>query len=106
MKAITLKRLNGFLFWFHVCLILGFLFMGLYFPLSIVIGVLVLQKIHMIVFNGCLLTKLQRSLGHLPNGLNFIQITVQRIFRKEISKKQGVLVDLFLSVIAIMVAVL
>jgi len=98
-------KLKEILFWLHIALIIGFLLMGLYLPLSVIILVIVLHKTQMLVFHGCLLTRIQKAFGHLPEGINFMQIVARKIFKRKITRTQGIILDYSLTLLALMIAV-
>ena len=99
-------KFKEILFWLHIALVIGFLLMGLYLPLSIIILVIVLHKTQMLVFHGCLLTRIQKALGHIPEKINFMQVVAKKLFNRKITRNQGIIVDYSLTLLTLMIAVI
>jgi hypothetical protein len=66
---------------------------GLFFPFSIVVLLVILHRVHMFLFSGCLLSRLQKSVGALPSNQNFLQFAAKRLFKKDISVMQSQVLD-------------
>jgi len=79
--------MGSFLFWLHLAVIFLSIISGFFLPLPFVILLVVLHKIHLIVFGDCLLTLLKRYRSVLRSDENFIQYTVKRFLSRRISAR-------------------
>ncbi|HTK05158.1 MAG TPA: hypothetical protein VL500_06230, partial [Candidatus Eisenbacteria bacterium] len=52
--------LGEILFWFHACFIVCAVLSGLALPLLVVIVAVIVHRLHMVAFDGCLLTAIER----------------------------------------------
>lgn len=99
MTAIT-----ELLFWGHLLLLLFAVLAGLFLPFWWVVGLAVLHRLQMIVFDNCLLSRLQHALGGLPDGPNFIQYALERLFAWQTTPGQGKLLDYGLVATSLLIA--
>lgn len=84
-----IKYLDKILFWSHLFLILAYLLSGLVFSFWAVLFVSFLHRLHLRIFNGCILSKLQIKLKHFSEDLNFFQVVVKKLLKKEIGLKSA-----------------
>ena len=83
-------RADGeFLFWFHLLVIALAIMSGFFLPLTIVVILIALHKIHLIMFGDCLLTLLKRRAGTITLDEDFIQFVGRRLFRETITRNQS-----------------
>jgi len=85
--------MKEFLFWLHVFLVLGYLCLGLFFSFWIVAIVVLAHRLHYKIFNGCVLSKLQRKAKGLADDQFFLQEAVRRFFRINITPKTAEIID-------------
>lgn len=78
--------MDQFLFVFHITVIILAILSGFFLPLALVAALIALHKLHLVIFGDCILTLYKRYRGALRNGENFIQYTVQKIWRKKITQ--------------------
>ena len=69
-----------------------------------VVVLVALHRLHMIIFDGCLISKLQNLTGGLPKEMNFLQLVVKKIFQREIDLAQSQRLDYFITVLAVVIA--
>ena len=81
------------LFWAHLGFILFAILIGLFLPLSIVAGLVLLHRIHIFHFRGCVFTHFQKRIGGLPKDVSFLQFAFKRLFNKNISLSQSKKID-------------
>jgi hypothetical protein len=93
-------------FWGHGVFILVAASIGFYLPLSVVMLLVFLHRVHTITFKGCLISKLQRYLGVLPQDKTFFQVVSVRFFDKTISRHQSILIDCTIASIPLVVALI
>ncbi len=77
------------LFWLHLTLIAFSIISGFFLPLPVVISLILLHKLHLILFGDCLLTLLKRHIGNLTSGEDFIQLAAKKLFKKTITSAQS-----------------
>ncbi len=83
------KLFGDFLFWLHAGIIIGGVAMGIFLPLQLVLALVLLHRLHLMLFKGCLLSKLQSAAGHLPPDTNYLQQLMQTLFRVSITQQQA-----------------
>lgn len=94
------------LFWLHVAIILAGLFMGLVLPLPIVIILVVLHRLHLLMFDGCILSKYQKSKNGLLESENFLQHMIFRLTGISIANRTAKYIDYIIAASSIIVAFL
>jgi uncharacterized membrane protein len=94
------------LFWLHVAVILAGLLMGLVLPLPIVVIAVIIHRLHVLMFDGCILSKYQASKNGLSRSENFLQHMVQRFAGIKMSKKNASILDYGIALSSIIIAVL
>lgn len=94
------------LFLVHLVAILLAISIGFFLPLSIVVALVFLHRIHILVFHGCVLSRIQRVLGGLPCNQGFLEICAQRIFKKTITRRQGALLDYACALTPVVIALI
>ena len=100
------KHVHNVLFWLHIGVILFGLFIGLLISLPIVLFLVLLHRIHMIVFKDCLLSKLQKYLRGFPEYMSFLQFASLRLFGKNISLRQSNRLDYTFALFSVTIALL
>ena len=98
--------LRELLFWTHILVILFAVSTAFLFPLPTVVVLTVLHRAHVVVLGGCALTRLQRSMGLLPEEKDFLQLAAERLFNREITRAQSRLLDYFFVSLTLMLSVL
>ncbi len=91
--SLSSSALRGALFWIHLAIIVGGLFMGLVLPLWLVALLVVVHRFHLFLFDGCIFSRFQSRLGALDPNKNFLQEVALVLLKKEISKKQAQAID-------------
>lgn len=81
--------LHEFLFLIHLSFVVFAILMGLFLPLYQVFLVILIHRVHIKLFHGCFLTRIQRALGGLPQGKDFTQLVAKRLFHKTITPRQS-----------------
>src|SRR3990167_8480229 len=99
------KILIGLLFWLHIGVIVFGVSMGLFLPLSVVLLLIALHRMQFLVFQDCLLSKLQKRVRGLRQQEHFLQSVVHKVFRKKISKHGAKRLDYMLVLSSIIIAV-
>ncbi len=80
--------------------------MGLFLPLSVVLLLITLHRMQFLVFQDCLLSKVQKQVRGLPSKEHFLQFAVRKVFRKKISKRGAKRLDYMLVFSSMIIAVL
>ena len=93
-----------FLFWVHLVIIAFAISTGFFLSLSIVVLLVLGHRLHIYLFDGCAFSHYQKHAGGLPKNLNFLQFTVKRLFKKNITASQGTCLGLFLSFLPLVIA--
>lgn len=96
--------MSTFLFWFHILFIAAAIATGFFLPLWVILVLVVLHRLHIYTFNGCLLSKLQQRTGSLTPGQNYLQLAAQRLFGATITRRQSKLIDYMLASLPIFIA--
>lgn len=86
--------MNNSLFWAHILFIFAAISTGLYLPITTVLILIILHRIHVLIFNECLFSRLQKCLGGIPQNQNFLQYTSEKLFNKKITISQSKYLDL------------
>lgn len=101
----NLKNLvNPILFWFHLLFIFSAVAVGFFFSPIVVIAMVIIHRIHTIIFRECVLSKFQKRLKGLPDNVNFLQFAVKKFFQKDITSIQSRILDYSLASLAIIIA--
>lgn len=88
MNSLYKKVLGEILFWIHIKIILLGLLLGIIFPLTTVIIVFAAHRLHLTLFRGCAVTKLQKAIGAIPKDMGFTDFAIQRLFHKHLNARQ------------------
>jgi len=80
--------------------------MGLFLPLSVVLLLITLHRMQFLVFQDCLLSKVQKQVQGLSSKEHFLQFAVRKLFRKKISEHGAKRLDYALVLSSIIIAVL
>ena len=59
------------------------------------------HRTHLILFNGCIISRLQSKLGGIPKEMSYLQFATFKITGKRISEKQGKYLDYFIALFAV-----
>ena len=102
--AITFLRVSSFLFWFHAVFIVGAISTGFFLPLSVVVLLVVLHRIHVLMADGCVLSKIHQKLGGLAFGQNYLQLAADKLFGVTLTLRQGKTVDYVLASLPVCIA--
>ena len=101
-----MMMMNKILFWGHFSFIAAAITIGLFFPLTIVIALVILHRIHVVLFDGCIFSHIQHHLGALPKDKNFLQQAAEKLFQKKIALEEVRLIDYALAAVPIFIAIL
>jgi len=104
-SALHLRKqwLHEVLFWAHAGIILGGVFMGLVLPFPIVIFLVAAHRLHLYVFDGCVVSRLQTQTDGLDAGDTFLQDMARRLWQVELSAFQSKIFDYFLTLSSIVI---
>ena len=80
--------------------------MGLFLPLSVALLLIALHRMQFLVFQDCLLSKVQKRVQGLSSKEHFLQFAVRKLFRKKISEHGAKRLDYALVLSSIIIAVL
>ena len=100
-----MRVLNEVFFWGHLFFIPLAISIGLFLPLGVVVGLVVVHRLHTFIFGGCFFSRLQRYLGGLPEERDFLQAVSERVFSRKINKRQSKIIDYSLALSPILLAV-
>lgn len=92
------------LFWTHFGIGIAGMSIGFYFSLPIVMALVVGHRIHVVLFRGCFVSRIQQYLGHFPEQVNFLQVVAKKILKRDINSFQVILADYTLAIIPISAA--
>lgn len=90
----------------HIAVIVGALFIGLFFSPWAVLAIVFLHRLHIWFFDGCLISRLQKFTGGLPENMDFLQLASEKIFGKNIDSRQSQHLDYLFSSLAILITFL
>ena len=96
--------LKIFLFWTHVVVGLVCVSVGFYFSLPIVLALVVAHRVHLVFFNGCVISRVQQFLGHFPRDVDFLEVVAEKFIHRRITRPQLFIFDSTLAVIPIGIA--
>lgn len=96
--------LNEGLFWAHVAIIVSGIYMGLVLPFLAVVIIVFLHRLHLLIFDGCIFSKLQSSQKGLAENENFLQNMTLRLFKVRINKKVAKVLDYAIVSLSLIVA--
>jgi hypothetical protein len=96
--------LHSFLFWTHVSIVLVAISIGFFLPFYAVLLLVGAHRLHMILFDGCALSRLQRRLGSLSTDYDFLQVAAKKLFGTKLSSKGSIVLDYILISIPISVS--
>lgn len=82
-----------FLFWMHALFLAVAVFLGLFVTPLAALLLIAVHRLHVILFGECALSKIQRRVGGLPPGVNFLQHLALEIFGREISYRSSQILD-------------
>ncbi len=85
--------LGDFLFWLHIAAIILAVLSGLWLPTALVLVLIVLHKIHLVVFGDCLLTKLKKYAKIISKDEVFFQYATKRLLKVVTSKRESELIN-------------
>jgi len=94
------------LFWTHIGAGLAGMSVGFYLSLPVVIGLVILHRIHLVVFRGCFISRIQQALGHFPRQVNFLEVVVAKFLQRGITPAQVRIFDASISIMPIFIAVI
>ncbi len=94
------------LFWLHVFFIIAAVSVGLFVTPYLAFALVTLHRIHLFIFGECVLSRVQKKTGGLPEDMNFLQLAVKRFFQKEISVPASRIIDYCLAGSALAIALL
>lgn len=96
--------LKVFLFWTHFLVGAFGVTLGFYLSLPMVVGLIMLHRIHLVIFRGCAITRIQHYLGHFPEHVDFLEIVAKRFTGRDITPTQLKIFEYSLGVTPILIA--
>lgn len=97
---------NEALFWLHAAIIVAGLFMGLVFPFWAVVVIVVLHRLHLKIFNGCIISKWQTANNGLSAEESYISQLWRRLFNKKLTVKGVRVVDYSIMVSTLLIGLI
>jgi uncharacterized membrane protein len=91
------------LFWLHFFVILGGILMGLVLPWWLAISAVIVHRVHLRVFDGCALSRLQKNKQCLAADQDYLQEVSWRLFGKTLDKQYVKLADKLLVSLSLLV---
>jgi len=95
---------NPTLFWAHLSFIAGAMFVGLIFPLYVVIALIAIHRLHVHLLNGCFLTTIKQKLHAMPSNMDFIQHVSHKLFNKSLNIRQSKAIDYSIVIMTLLIA--
>ncbi|OGY57634.1 MAG: hypothetical protein A3C03_00300 [Candidatus Colwellbacteria bacterium RIFCSPHIGHO2_02_FULL_45_17] len=92
------------LFWGHFLVGAFGVTVGFYLSLPMVIGLVVLHRLHLVLFRGCAITRFQQYLGHFPDHVDFLEVVAKKFTGREITRVQLKIIDYATGLIPIVAA--
>ncbi len=77
---------------------------GFYASLPLVLFLVILHRVHLVVFDGCVITRVQQYLGHFPRQVDFLEIVWKRFLKKDLTYLQTKVLDYSLGAAPILIA--
>ena len=96
--------IKSFLFWVHIMVGLAGMALGFYLSLPIVITLVIAHRVHLFLFRGCFISRIQQALGHFPRQVNFLEVVARKLWRRDITKAQVKVFDVAISTTPVFVA--
>ncbi|TSC68274.1 MAG: hypothetical protein G01um101466_500 [Parcubacteria group bacterium Gr01-1014_66] len=84
---------GSILFWAHFFFIIGAIVSGFFLPLPLVIALILLHKMHLILWGDCLLTTMKRQLGIVAPHEDFIQYAARYVWNLSVTKNQSEIIQ-------------
>jgi hypothetical protein len=81
------KFVQEILFWLHLIIIFGFLFIGLVIPLQILVILIILWNLQLLFIDRCILTIWQEKVGGVDHDQAFMQQAYKRFTGKNLSNE-------------------
>lgn len=79
--------LHEALFWLHFFVILGGVLMGLVLPWWLALTAIVAHRVHLKLFDGCALSRLQKKTNSLAANQDYLQDLGKRLFNYDLPKQ-------------------
>lgn len=76
------------LFYLHLAIIVATFWVALVLPLPITLLLIVIHRLHLYFFKGCIFSHFQKKFGDLEHN-NFLQDVAHRLFKVKISEQQA-----------------
>ena len=86
-QSLTEMWLHEALFWAHFGIVAGAVLMGLVLPWQIAVGLIILHRIHVRMFDGCVFSRLQKKTGALDHSEDYLQQLTKRLFNYNLQSK-------------------
>lgn len=106
MKKISSVHLTQALLYIHLLIIVAAIATGFFLPLWLVIFLVILHRIHIHLFQGCIVSHMQRFLGGLPREHDFLKECFYTYTNKMLSNQQEKWLDYYLASSPILIGVL
>jgi hypothetical protein len=106
IRKTTIKVVNEIIFWLHLVIVLSGLFLWLVLALPYVILAFVLHQIHLLIFKGCVVTKIQYRLGGVPKNKEFLPYAMKRLFKVHMTSAQNRAVSYVTAIVTVFLAIL
>jgi len=94
------------LFWTHFLVGAFGVTVGFYLSLPMVVGLIALHRLHLVIFRGCAITRIQHYLGHFPGHVDFLEVVAKRFTGRDITPLQLKIFDYSLGITPVLVAVI
>ena len=85
--------MDALLFWIHILIIVLAVASGFFLPLPILLVLVVLHKIHLVIFGDCVLTLMKRHRRVLGPDEDFLQYAAKKLFGLSITKRASAQVN-------------
>ncbi len=80
-------------FWIHIIIIIIAVLISFYFSIFVIIIIVLLHRLHVVYFDDCVISNIQRKNGTLFEDETFFQQASKKLVGKEITSNQSVWVD-------------
>ncbi len=95
---------SDIVFGIHVILLIVLIVLSFYVPLGLVILVILLHRMHLWYFDGCILTKADKNIGGMDKDSDFFQEIAYTFTGKEIGERGSHIIDMFILGFVLVVA--
>ena len=101
-----IEVIREILFWVHIALILLYISIGFFLSLPIIILIVAGHRMQFVIIGDCALSRIQKFIGELPQGTDFLQFAAKKLFNKSITQWHSKALDYLFLVLTLSIGFL